>query len=98
MKIFGSLACSVAIFVTVAAAASIPRPFQRFPITPRHLNNTRVQRELASQVSNTTVFFGPDDSRFAPATARWNDGARPHIKLVIEAGQESDVSTIVSDM
>lgn len=98
MKIFVSLACSIAIFHTFAAAASIPRHFERFPTTPRKLQIAKVQRELGSRVSNTTVIFGPDDGRFSAATARWNDFAPPHIQLVIEPGRESDVSTIVRGM
>lgn len=98
MKIFVSLICSVAIFQTFAAAASIPRYFDRFPTTPRKLQSIKVQRELGSQLSNTTVIFGPDDSRFIAATARWGDFAVPQIQLVIEPGQESDVSTIVGGM
>ena len=98
MKIFRSLICSVAIFHTLAAAASIPRYFDRFPTTPRGLNSTKVQRELGRRLSNTTVIFGPDDSRFTAATARWDDFAVPQIQLVIEPGRESDVSTIVGGM
>lgn len=98
MQVFASLVCSVVIFQTFAAAASIPRLFERFPVTPRKLHSIKVQRELGSQISKTTVIFGPQDSRFSAATARWNDFAVPQIQLVIEPGQESDVSTIVSGM
>lgn len=95
MKIFVSLAC---IFHTLTAAASIPKHFERFPTTPRKLQSAKVQRELGSRISNTTVIFGSDDGRFSEATARWSVFAPPHIQLVIEPGQESDVSTIVSVM
>ncbi|KAL9004071.1 MAG: hypothetical protein Q9188_003106, partial [Gyalolechia gomerana] len=95
MKTFVSLACSLAIFWTLVAGASIPRYLQTFPTTRRQLNATQVQRELGSQISNTTIIFGPDDNRYNESTERWNIFAAPRIQLVIEPGQESDVSTIV---
>jgi hypothetical protein len=96
MKTFVSLVYSLTIFWTFAAGANIPRYFESAPITRRNLSSTQVQQELGSQVSNTTVIFGPGDSRYAAATARWNDFAVPQIQVVIEPGEESDVPTIVS--
>lgn len=98
MKSFVSLVCSLTIFRTLVAGASIPRYFQTFPITRRQLNATQVQQELGSQISNTTAIFGPDDSRYNESTTRWNTFAVPQIQVVVEPGQESDISTIVSAM
>ena len=98
MKTFVSLVYAIALFQTFVAGASIPKPLRHFPTTRRHLNATQVQRELGSQVSNTTVIFGPDDSRYKNSTARWSIYERPRIQVVIEPALASDVSTIVSDM
>ncbi len=65
-------------------------------MTRRDLNATQVQRELGYQVSNTTVIYGPEDSRYKNSTARWSIYARPRIQVVVEAGLVSDVSTIAS--
>ncbi|KAL8780238.1 MAG: hypothetical protein Q9213_006560 [Squamulea squamosa] len=95
MKTLLSLVYGLAIFQTLVAGASIPRHFQTFSTTRRQLNATQVQRELGKQISNTTVIFGPDDSRYNESTARWNIYAKPRIQVVVEPGQASDVSTIV---
>lgn len=92
------LVCSIAIFHTLVAGASIPRYFQTFPISRRQLSVSQVQQELGRQVSNTTVIFGPDDSRYNESTTRWNTFAVPQIQVVVEPGQESDISTIVRAM
>ena len=96
MKSFVSLACSLAIFQTLVAGTTIPRYFQTAPITRRDLSPIQVQRELGSKLSSTTTIFGPGDSRYDNATLRWNVIAVPHVEVVIEPGQESDISTIVS--
>lgn len=98
MKGFYSLGYGLAILQSVVAGARIPRQFRPHPTTPVNLNSTEVQRELGYQVSNTTAIFGPNDGRFDAATARWNIFATPQIQVVIEPGQESDVSTIVGVM
>lgn len=96
MKSFVSLGCSLAIFQTLSAGAVIPRYFQTVPVTRRQLSSTRIQQELGGQVTNTTTIFGPDDSRYDDATSRWNNFAVPRVRVVIEPGEESDISTIVS--
>ncbi|KFZ09727.1 hypothetical protein V502_08538 [Pseudogymnoascus sp. VKM F-4520 (FW-2644)] len=85
----------LAIIQYFAAGARIPGHFRPHPTTPIGLNTTEVQRELGCRVSNTTAIFGPSDSRFDVATSRWDIYAPPQIQVVIEPGQESDVSTIV---
>ncbi|KAL8885569.1 MAG: hypothetical protein Q9192_006627 [Flavoplaca navasiana] len=95
MKTFIWLVYAIALFQNLVAGASIPRPLRHFPTTRRHLNATQVQRELGNQVSNTTVIFGPDDSRYKNSTARWSIYERPRIQVVIEPALASDVSTIV---
>lgn len=97
MRSFSSLVCSLAIFQTLVAGTTIPRYFQKLPVTRRDLSSTQVQQELGRQLSNTTTIFGPGDSRFDNATVRWNIVAVPKIQVVIEPGQESDISTIVSN-
>ena len=80
---------------SLAAGASIPRYFERQLTTRRNLTSTQVQRELGGQVSNATLIFGPDDSRFNNVTSRWTDFSKPHIQVVIEPGIETDVAKIV---
>lgn len=98
MKKLVSLVYSLVIFQTLVASASIPAYFQTFPITRPQLNVTNVQQELGSRVSDAAVIFGPNDSRYNESTTRWNIFAVPQIQIVIEPGQESDISTIVSAM
>ena len=95
MKGFCSLVYSLAIIQYFAAGSRIPGHFRPHPTTPIGLNTTEVRRELGCRVSNTTAIFGPSDSRFDVATSRWDIYAPPQIQVVIEPGQESDVSTIV---
>ncbi|KFY07455.1 hypothetical protein V492_07117 [Pseudogymnoascus sp. VKM F-4246] len=95
MKLFCSLVYSLSVLQPFAASARIPRLFRPDTTTPNNLNTTEVQRELGHQVSSTTAIFGPSDSRFDIATSRWTTYGKPQIQVVIEPGQESDVSTIV---
>lgn len=98
MKTFVWLLYAIAFSKNLVAASSIPRPFRHFPTTRRYLNATQVQRELGNQVSNTTVVFGPDDSRYKNSTARWSIYERPRIQVVIEPALADDVSIIVNTM
>ncbi|KAI1468333.1 FAD-binding domain-containing protein [Daldinia caldariorum] len=95
MKNSISSLCNLVLFGTLATGASIPRYFQPSAFTRRQLDPTQVQQELGSQLSNTTSIFGPDDDRYPEATTRWNTFAVPKIQIVVEPGEESDVSTIV---
>lgn len=98
MKGFCSLVYSLGVLQTFAAGTRIPKQFRPHPTTPIDLNTTEVQRELGYQVSSTTAIFGPSDGRFDIATSRWTIYGKPQIQVVIEPGQESDVSTIVGAM
>ncbi|XXG99914.1 hypothetical protein Hte_006255 [Hypoxylon texense] len=95
MKCNTLLFASLGLLHAFAAGASIPRYFEKYPRSRPNLNSTQVQLELGPLVSNTTVIFGPDDGRYPNATSRWNDFAAPHIQVVVEPGQESDVPIIV---
>ena len=97
MNLFISLASSLAIFQTLVAGTTIPIYFQKHHVTRRDLSSTQVQQELGRQLFNTTTIFGTGDSRFDNATVRWNVLAVPKIQAVIEPGQESDISIIVSN-
>lgn len=93
MKSFVSSFCSLALFQTVAVGAGIPH---YFPRSPTARNAATASDYLAKQLSDDTVFFGPEDAGFANATVRWSTYSVPEIQLVIQVGEESDVSTIVS--
>ncbi|KAI8931401.1 hypothetical protein NX059_011731 [Plenodomus lindquistii] len=96
MKTLSLFVYAIAYLATLVAGASIPRYSERAPITRANLDSNQVQRELGRQLSPTTVIFGPKDTRFNDATARWNTFAVPHPQVIIEPGQESDVSIIAS--
>lgn len=96
MKRFVTVGCALAIFNTLVAGATIPEYFRNAPVTRRDLSSDKIQRELGGQLSNTTTIFGKDDARFHNATSRWNLYVAPDYEVVIEPGQESDISTIVS--
>lgn len=98
MKVSVPLLCGLGLLRTFAASASIPRYFEKHPTTRRNVTSSQVQLELGGKVSNTTVIYGPEDPRYAEATARWSSFAMPHVQVVVEPTQESDVSTIVSTM
>lgn len=98
MKVSASLLCGLGLLQSFVASASIPRYFEKYPTTRRNVTSAQVQMELGGKVSNATVIFGPEDPRYAEATARWSSFAMPHIQVVVEPSQESDVSTIVSTM
>lgn len=95
MKGFLSLICGVYLFTALAAAAAIPDYFRPSPVTRRSVTVEQVRQELGASVSDTTLIYGPTDTRYANATARWNDYAIPHVQIVVVPGQQSDVPKIV---
>ncbi|KAK1570172.1 FAD binding domain-containing protein [Colletotrichum navitas] len=90
-----SVSCYLGLFWTLVTSASIPRYFEKHPVTRRDLSSAKIQQELGGLVSNTTLIFGPDDDRFGNATSRWQDFSRPTIQIAVEPGSESDVATVV---
>ncbi|KAJ5883733.1 6-hydroxy-D-nicotine oxidase [Penicillium subrubescens] len=92
---FGILATLLPLIASLAGTSSIPRDLQPAPVTRARLSAAQVQRELGRHLSATTSIFGPSDDRYTNATERWNTFAVPHIQVVIEPGQERDVSIIV---
>ena len=96
MRSFVSLAYALLSFQCLSTYAAVPVYFQHVPISRRDLSGEQVRQELGRSVSNTTSIFGKDDPRYPNSTARWNVFASPDFEVVIEPGQESDVSTIVS--
>lgn len=96
MNLIVSLICSLAVFQSLAAGASIPNYFERSLTTRQRLDTQQVRAELGRRVSKETSIFGPDDQRYSDATSRWNNYAVRQIQVVVSPGRESDVSTIVS--
>ncbi|KAI1735259.1 FAD-binding domain-containing protein [Xylaria scruposa] len=74
---------------------TFPRYFQNYPVTRRNITAAMVQKELAAQLSNGTIVFGPSDPAYANATSRWVTFVKPDIRVVVQPAQESDVATIV---
>ena len=96
MKASGlSVVCCFGLLWSLAAAASIPRYFEKHLSTRHDLTSTQVQKELGGKISKAAVIFGPDDGRFKDITSRWTEYSKPHIQVVIEPGTESDVAKIV---
>ncbi|KAL4906380.1 hypothetical protein BDW74DRAFT_167106 [Aspergillus multicolor] len=96
MKILTTLAYGLATLRLVTGTpADIPNVFSSSHITRQHLSSLQVQRELGGIVSAETTIFGPDDERYENATEPWNTVASPRIQVVIQPGEEADVSAIV---
>ncbi|ETS80418.1 hypothetical protein PFICI_07947 [Pestalotiopsis fici W106-1] len=81
---------------SLAAGASIPRYFEKQPITRRDLTSAEVRQELGDQVSSGTLIYGADDAEFAELTSRWTDYSKPDVQVAIEPATEADVATIVN--
>lgn len=87
--------CAAIYLILVAAGSTIPSSFRTVPVTSRVLSSAQVQRELGGRLSSTTTIIGPNNPDFANATSRWSDFGEPTVQVIIEPGDESDVSTIV---
>ncbi|KAJ4304909.1 hypothetical protein N0V90_000437 [Kalmusia sp. IMI 367209] len=74
---------------------NVPRYFQRNPVTRREISPVRFQTELGATLSENATIIGPENPSFSNLTHRWNTVAPPEIELVVQAGEESDVSKIV---
>ena len=92
---FLSLAYSLALVGPQAVASSAADNPDLFPRQHQQLSAAEIQRELNNILSPKSVIFGVDDARYVNATEPWNTVATPHIQLVIQPGEEADVSTIV---
>lgn len=58
--------------------------------------SSQAKEQLISILSNRSTIYLPSDPEWADETERYNDLARPNIQLVIQVGEESDISKIVS--
>ncbi|KAL4935589.1 hypothetical protein BDV06DRAFT_228690 [Aspergillus oleicola] len=85
----------LAIIQTVAAVPVVPSYFRARETTPANIDSETVQVELGESLSNTTTIFGPGNDGFTNATKRWDTYAMPQVQVVVEPGEESDVSKIV---
>jgi hypothetical protein len=94
------VACGLALLITVVCGkpipdSMVPHYFQRNPFTRRDLSVVQVQMELGRLLSNGSNIFGPSDPRWDNATERWNIFSKPVTEVVVQPGEESDVSVIV---
>ncbi|OTA57985.1 Glucooligosaccharide oxidase [Hypoxylon sp. EC38] len=64
-------------------------------LSRKDLPVSQIASELGPLLSSASSIFGPDDSRWTNATIRFQELVRPDIQLVIQPGQERDVSIIV---
>lgn len=64
--------------------------------TRANLSPLQVSRELGPLISNASSVFGPSDSRWANATARYQQYAAPKFTVAVQVARESDVAVIVS--
>ena len=85
----------LALLQPLTAAYDICFPDTQLVYTPRGLTPLQAQLELGPLLSNTSSIFGPTDPRWANATTRYQNYARPYLQLVVQPGLESDIPTIV---
>lgn len=95
MKGFLAVSGSVIAIQSVTAAV-VPRFFEISPTTRLELSMIQIERELGEQLSPSTTMYGPGDGGYADCTRRWNHFAMPKVQLVVQPGEEADVSAIVS--
>ncbi|KAI1278199.1 hypothetical protein F5Y07DRAFT_361047 [Xylaria sp. FL0933] len=98
LRLFG---CVLTLFLAFAyakpigAPISVPRYFQRSPLTPAAISTEQVQKDLGALLSNSSLIFGPSNEAWSDATDRWNFYSKPNISTVVEVGQESDIAKVV---
>ncbi|KAI0197904.1 hypothetical protein F4808DRAFT_473476 [Astrocystis sublimbata] len=74
---------------------SIPAFFQRAPASPRALSSFNITSTLGPKLSAGSTILFPSNPQFSNLTSRWNTLEPPHIEVVVQPAQESDVATIV---
>jgi hypothetical protein len=94
-RVLSALVFGASVYLILVAGSAVPSYFRTVPVTPQGLSSAQVQRELGSRLSSTTTIIGPKSPDFADAIARWSDFGEPTVQVVVEPGDESDVSTIV---
>ncbi|TVY40369.1 FAD-linked oxidoreductase [Lachnellula occidentalis] len=96
MTRFSSFAAFGLLLVQSLVTAS-PQPCLNGLCSYTRLNITsqQVSRELGPQLSHGSSIYGPDDPRFANATARYQAYQSPTIKMVVQPASEADIPKIV---
>ncbi|KAI1499778.1 hypothetical protein F5X99DRAFT_410695 [Biscogniauxia marginata] len=94
-RFFNFAASSLILLQSLVAASPLACLNGICPYTRTNLTVDIVAQELGPQLSNTSNIFGPSDSRWADATARYQDYNKPNIQLVVEPGREEDIPKIV---
>lgn len=83
-------------FLLSGASPIVPRYFQRNLLTRHNISASTVATELAPQLSDGSLVFGPDNSLWANATWRWNTLVNPDVQVIVQPAAESDIAKIVS--
>lgn len=87
---------NIALLSACASASPTSCPDGLCLMTRANISPAQVAQELGPLLSSEASIFGPNDTRFAEANENWTDFGRPTFTVVVEAGRESDISTIVS--
>ncbi|KAK8067444.1 FAD-binding domain-containing protein [Apiospora saccharicola] len=92
------IACGLAALPSLAAA--LPRP-SSCPDglclqTRANIAMSQVQRELGALISSDAHIYGPNDPSFQNLTQRYQAYMPPKIQLVVQVGEEKDVSAVIS--
>ncbi|KAI1771734.1 hypothetical protein F4818DRAFT_202391 [Hypoxylon cercidicola] len=90
----------LALFQALAVASplplsSVPRYFQKNPVTRREVQVSTIQQELGTSLSPGSIIILPSDASFSNDTHRWNTLAPPDVEVVVQPARESDISRIV---
>lgn len=86
---------NVALLSAWASARPMSCPDGLCLMTRANIEPNQVAQELGPLLSDKASIFGPDDARWANASESWDTYGAPTFTVIIQAGQESDISTIV---
>ncbi|KAL4791107.1 hypothetical protein BDV19DRAFT_381862 [Aspergillus venezuelensis] len=91
-------ALALAAFPIVSLA--LPHPFNIAERTPVGSNMTtaNIITQLGPMLSSSAAIYGDDDARWQNTTSRWQAYAQPRVAVVVEAGTEDDVPTILREL
>ncbi|ROT38916.1 FAD-binding domain-containing protein [Sodiomyces alkalinus F11] len=93
------LLCGLTFLQALVAASplpqGVPRYFRREPCSPHALLLRQLQQDLADDLSDGSLIFGPSNPAWDETIERWQMLSRPEIQVVVQPAEESDISKIV---
>ncbi|RAH42320.1 FAD-binding domain-containing protein [Aspergillus brunneoviolaceus CBS 621.78] len=88
-------ACALSVLSQLGTACTVRTSSAPSTLVNRDWTAAEIAPRLGPLLSEGSSIFGPTDSRWASATERYDTYTEPHVEVVVQPGQESDIPIII---